>query len=647
MTLERKLQALALIPLACALIPAGLLLYRAHKTVKEMDNLGLVSSLVWQLAEAEKGLDGEQANWWRFLAEHDNDPADQKAEAKRVEEAARAKTDAGLQAYDQLLQRLDPAIVTPSLQQVFDNVAAGRASLKRLRDRMYRLVPSDPNEPEIAQGYVALRATLNSALPLLVDLTSDPHVGRKLLVLSKVSQARNRIVAASGVVYWTVQTFEQSQALTPQSNSLTIRDGMEPGSASLDEIPAIAEGEVREKFLQLYHSPKWKEGLDAARKISAALMTQTKPLPLTKVAQYEPYFLFWDSQLGDYVLWLRQDFADTCKEVRAAALRQRTLTASLIVVGSLILLLGSTRVSRSIAKPLHQTATKLAEGAAMFALEADKMASASGALSSGALQQAASLEETSASLEELSATTKTNASTAGIAVQASAAAAKTAAAGKSHIVRLRARVADVEKSGSAITGVLKTIDEIAFQTNILALNAAIEAARAGEAGAGFAVVAEEVRTLAQRSASAARETTALLVGDSHHSSSNSGVVEGLARIREEAAEVQAQFDAIVSKISETDSHAGQIATASDEQARGLSGITDAVHQIDSVTQTTAQASRSVADTAELLKEKAAEMKQAALVLQTLIGTTASAYAHSLSAEIMPAESRAESDLQSS
>lgn len=620
MILERKLQALALFPLACALIPAGVLLYRSHKTVKEMDNLAVVSSLVWQMAEVEKGLDGEQANWWRFTTDHDKDAVDEKAEAKRVEEAARAKTDAGFQAYDQLLERMDPAIITPGLRDVFAKVAAARANLKRLRDRMYHLVASEPKEPEIVEGYVDFRNALSSALPLLIDLTSDPHIGRKLLVLSRATQGRNRIVAASGDVYWTVQTYEQSQSLTPQNESLKIRDGFEPGAALLDEIPALAEGESRQKFLELYNSPKWKEGLDVALKISASLMTQTKPLALTKVADYDPYFKLWEEQLAQYILWLRQDFVDTCNETRVSAVHQRNITASLIVLGSLILLVASTRVSRGIAKPLQATAANLAEGAEMFALEADKMAAASGSLSSGAHEQAASLEETSSSLEELSATTKTNAAIATVAVQASAAAAKTAAEGKSFIVRLSARVAEAEKSGSAITGVLKTIDEIAFQTNILALNAAIEAARAGEAGAGFAVVAEEVRTLAQRSASAARETTALLVGGSHHSTEAAGVVEGLARIREEAASVQAQFDAIVAKISETDSHAGQIATASDEQARGLASITDAVHHIDSVTQTTAQASRSVADTAELLTAKAAEMKQAALVLQRLIGS---------------------------
>jgi methyl-accepting chemotaxis protein len=276
-------------------------------------------------------------------------------------------------------------------------------------------------------------------------------------------------------------------------------------------------------------------------------------------------------------------------------------------------------MAKSISGPLKQTAAKLLEGATAFSDEADKLAEASDALSQGAHQQAASLEETSASLEEITSTTRQNAVAAKETVDTFGAATKSAAIGRELVHGLQVTVQRVEESGSAITQVLKNIDEIAFQTNLLALNASIEAARAGESGAGFAVVAEEVRSLAQRSAEAARQTTALLIGGAtQNANSTGGVVEGLARIRGDAARVSTEFDSISSKISETNEQAGQIARFSNEQAKGFEVITSAIHTIDAVTQSNAESSRNVAEAAEMLRKSAEEIKTAASSLKKMV-----------------------------
>jgi len=624
MTLERKLLLLALLPLACALVPAGILLLRAQHTVREMERLDTLASLVWKMAEIESGLAIEQAHWWQFTPDREKDAPEEKKQARALEDAGRAKTDAALVEYDKFLAGIDPLTLDPQLKDALDGISEARAKIPGLRDRMdHQKNPDDKSTIQIPDQYVAIRATLNTALPLLVDQTTNATIVRKLIALSKITMARKKMTVASGVVFWTVQTYQASKTLTPQNNALIVKENLETAESSFAEIPAISEGLAREKFLALYQSAKWKEGVEYARKTVVCLSTQTMPIPVTKDTDWAPYHNLWEVELGDYLDWLRDDFINTCTVVRVSTTRQRNLTAGILVGCVLVLTLLSRRMARSIAKPLHEATSKLAEGAATFAEEAEKLASAAAVLSDGASHQAASIEETSSSLEELSATTKANAGTASMAVEASHAANKTAEEGKLFIATLSDAVADAEHSGSAISGILKTIDEIAFQTNILALNAAIEAARAGETGAGFAVVAEEVRTLAQRSARAARETTELLAGGSSASGARQGVVEGLGKIREDAARVAAQFEAIVAKIAQTDAQAGQIATASGEQARGLASITQAVHDIDSVTQDNAASSRNVADTADLLKAKAEEMKQAASVLQRLIGARSS------------------------
>ena len=134
------------------------------------------------------------------------------------------------------------------------------------------------------------------------------------------------------------------------------------------------------------------------------------------------------------------------------------------------------------------------------------MASSSQSLAEGASEQAASLEETSASLEEMAGLTRKSAEGALIAKELLMQTCVSGDAGSEAMQRMNTAMSEIKAASDGIGRIIKTIDEIAFQTNILALNAAVEAARAGEAGMGFAVVADEVRNLAQRSAQAARET---------------------------------------------------------------------------------------------------------------------------------------------
>jgi len=163
-------------------------------------------------------------------------------------------------------------------------------------------------------------------------------------------------------------------------------------------------------------------------------------------------------------------------------------------------------------------------------------------------------------------------------------------------------MADLRKASGSVAAIVKTIDEIAFQTNILALNAAVEAARAGEAGAGFAVVAEEVRSLAQRSASAAKET-ATTIGEAVRMSELGASLSG---------KVAAGFSGIADKTRQLDDLVGEIASASREQNDGLQQINTAVRQMDTVTQGNASGAEESAAAAE-------ELNSQAITLQDCVG----------------------------
>ncbi len=265
--------------------------------------------------------------------------------------------------------------------------------------------------------------------------------------------------------------------------------------------------------------------------------------------------------------------------------------------------------ARSLARPLEAITRTLEEGAASIASASSQVSSSSQSLAQGASEQAASLEETSASLEELSSMTKRNSDSA-VQTKEMAAQTRTAAeTGANDMDQMKAAMDAIKQSSGEIAKIVKTIDEIAFQTNILALNAAVEAARAGEAGMGFAVVAEEVRALAQRSAQAAKET-AVRIEDSV-AKSEQGV-----HISQQVAE---SLQVIVERARRMDTLVGEIATASHEQTQGIGQVNTAVSQMDRVTQSNAASAEETAASAEQLDSQAAALQDAVFRLCRIVG----------------------------
>lgn len=220
-------------------------------------------------------------------------------------------------------------------------------------------------------------------------------------------------------------------------------------------------------------------------------------------------------------------------------------------------------------------------------------------LSARTEQQASALEETASSLEELTSTVKENAENAHQANTLAAEASAVAVHGGAVIHEVVGTMEQINDSAKKIVDIITVIDGIAFQTNILALNAAVEAARAGEQGRGFAVVASEVRTLAQRSANAAKEIK-LLIGDS---------VEKVALGSKLVANAGATMDEIVQSVQHVTNIMAEIASASQEQTAGIEQINQAVTQMDQVTQQNAALVEEAAAASGSMQEQAAHLAQ--------------------------------------
>jgi methyl-accepting chemotaxis protein len=269
---------------------------------------------------------------------------------------------------------------------------------------------------------------------------------------------------------------------------------------------------------------------------------------------------------------------------------------------------------RSINGVLKNTALDLRDGAQQVAAASSQVAGSAQSLSRGASEQAASLEETSASMEEMASMTRRNAENSESAAQLMGEADGMVERSHKALEEMVGSMKSISDASTRVAKIIRTIDEIAFQTNILALNAAVEAARAGEAGMGFAVVADEVRNLAQRSAQAAKDTAGLL------EESVAKSLEGNARM----AVVAGAIGSITSAVAQARGLVDQVSVASRQQAQGIDQVTQAIGQMEKVTQSTAATAQESAAASEELSAQADTALAIVLLLEEMVGVDGTA-----------------------
>jgi methyl-accepting chemotaxis protein len=325
--------------------------------------------------------------------------------------------------------------------------------------------------------------------------------------------------------------------------------------------------------------------------------------------QLEPVFAKY-SQAIDACTEGIKDYSNQSERMMTAA--TKSMLVGTVAGLALVIVAGcgiAVAIVRSTSGILRSSVAQLTSSAQEVASASGHVAGAAQSLSQGATEQAASLEETSASMEEMASMTRRNAENSAQAATMMAETERLVQGANGALGDMVTSMAAIKESSDKVSKIIKTIDEIAFQTNILALNAAVEAARAGEAGLGFAVVADEVRALAQRSAQAAKDTAGLIEESIHKSNEGNQKVHQVSDAIESITRSTVQVKELVDDVSQ----------ASRQQAQGIDQVSKAISQMEKVTQDTAATAEESAAASEELSAQAETSMSVVVRLSALVG----------------------------
>jgi methyl-accepting chemotaxis protein len=576
-TVQAKLTALGIGAIVCLAVLAGLLIrgvYLDYVGLANFQQTALVSVAAYDLA---RNLTSERQMAYQasaFLG--DGTP-------QQMVERYRASVEVTRQAMDRLsrLAGESRGRFSVRFQQGLDDAIASEAPLNQIRaeilapNRSFDKVAGVALKTKALQVYDGALFNQANFLPVLAIETGDAELVRRIVTQDSVARFQKDFWKIKGLIVTVLRDNKLAEGAAGELKTKRLA-----ADDHVSRLLSLSDPAVNAAVRALIENADYVFINSAAGRILDLGITAKD---FRMISDYDAYqtgpFTRMEAHfetLAGAVTRSISDYTETRLQAARRGLGQLVAFSLVTILGLAVFVIF---VARGVTRPLRELSQGLARTAGQGMQSSRTVAESSRQLSEDACSEAAAIEEITASIEELSGMTAANLGHVHNLSGLSANAARLTDEGKHHVATLTEAMVGIQKTSNDIATILRTIDEIAFQTNILALNAAIEAARAGEAGAGFAVVAEEVRTLARRSAQAAQETREkieLALRNNAHGAD-------IGRIVEE------RFVAISAITAEYHAKVAEIESASTQSTTGLNQVRDAIHRLDQITQRTAAA----------------------------------------------------------
>lgn len=511
------------------------------------------------------------------------------------------------------LQRMDPAYYNKSFSANLAQALKLYEQVPHVRTYFLDRRPGDNRETLAVsnQLYVELDGPLGAAIRSLVNESNELPIILRIQTLIQCADLHRNAKMECGVYCWAheIGSFPQLANCAEAENATLMRRDIQR------QLLAGSVPELRPYFRRVFSDPSYIEADNMVRKFTQEdSMAKSKfnpaDLPVWReLTEKKRYALLVDLQ--PYVLNELQSFANGyVQQVRRERLWMLTLLAGILSVSIVLAILSG----RNLFKTVAAAVLSLKQGMRNMRQVAALTDAASARLAEVVSEQASALEETAASLEELTSTNRQNADHAQLVtdrMQETNAQVQRATLTMSQLVKAVQQIAGTSEHTKHIAS---TIDEIAFQTNLLALNASVEAARAGEAGSGFAVIADEVRQMAMRTA-AESAAIARLIGDAHQLTT-----EGVGQ----SQKVEASFKQVEGEARAANERMTEVHASTHELVRGITEINAATRELDTQTQHNAAITEENAATAAFIIKQTDELNECIALLENLIGLDSSA-----------------------
>ena len=439
-----------------------------------------------------------------------------------------------------------------------------------------------------------------------IDKNLQAIVADSLPGVISIAEIRGRFLEIRGHAWRHIATPDTAAMAKIDEEIAGFKRQIEEALPQYEKTITLAEDRARFDRLRP-HFDRFYSTWEDARKLSLA--NQKAEARSRYIAEVDPSYIQLRGSLSELVDWNKGNGERNAHSSTAALNQARWWTGSLLAISVIVGGLLAFFITRGVSTALTRAIGELAAGARQVASAASQLSTSSQSLAQGSSEQAASIEETSASSEEINSMARRNSENLRAAADLMTQSQQKFAQTNQALDQSVAAMGEISTQSDKISRIIKTIDEIAFQTNILALNAAVEAARAGEAGMGFAVVADEVRNLAQRCAQAAKDTEVLI--EESITKANDGKVK--------VDQVAAAIRAITEETGRVKTLVDEVNLGSQQQTLGIEQIGRAITQMEQVTQKTAANAEESASAAEELNAQSETLKDIVGRLTAMVG----------------------------